>query len=152
MERDVLPTGGETLPKDETVRQYPLTLDEATVDPATEERIRELEQLVAQLQKDRDFFKGKLTFYEQNGSAKLYYALNRKSNEVGDLLNANSFANINMDDKDSKSFDRIFKLIEKSEVIAKSLEALKQFAGITGDEKKDVDRRPFNDRLAEERK
>ena len=31
--------------------------------------------------------KHKIAIYEQNGSAKLFYALNRKANEMADLLN-----------------------------------------------------------------
>lgn len=93
----------------------------------------------------------KLKLYEQNGPAKLYYSLQRKMNEMGDLLNKTSLSNINLDDKDSKEFDRLFKLLEKSKVIGEAVQTIKGFAGITGNEQEDIDRRPFNDRLAEDR-
>lgn len=93
----------------------------------------------------------KILLYEQNGAAKMYYALNRKMNEIGDLFNSTTLTGVNIDDGKDKSFDRIFKLIEKAETIANAAKALKDFGGITGNEKEDIDRRPFNDRLAEDR-
>jgi len=95
--------------------------------------------------------KTRLSLYEQNGAAKLYYSLNRKMNEMADLLNKTNLGKINLDDKESKEFDRLFKLLEKSKVIGEAVQTVKGFAGITGNEKEDVDRRPFNDRLAEDR-
>lgn len=105
---------------------------------SAEERIKELEN--------------KLASYEQNGSAKLYYAMNRKLNEIADMLNSNSLNGINLDDPKDKSFDRIFKLLEKSETVGTSAKVLGDFAGITGDEKKDVERKPFIETVAETRK
>lgn len=89
--------------------------------------------------------------YEQNGPAKLYYALNRKMNEMAELLNKTNLAGINLDDKESKQFDRLFKLLEKSQVIGNAAQSVKDFAGITGDEGKDVNRKPFIDRIADAR-
>ena len=89
-----------------------------------EDRLKELEQ--------------KVLMYEQNGSAKLYYALQRKMNEMADMLNSNSLKSINLDDPKDKSFDRIFKLLEKSETVSNSAKALGDIAGVTGDEEKDT--------------
>jgi hypothetical protein len=93
----------------------------------------------------------KLKLYEENGAAKMYYALNRKMNEIGNLFNETSLEDVDLADQKDKSFDRIFKLIEKSEVIANAAKSLKEFGGITGDEKKDVERKPFVDTIAEKR-
>lgn len=93
----------------------------------------------------------RLSVYEQNGSAKLYYALNRKMNEMGDMLNDNSLKSINLDDPKDKSFDRIFKLLEKSETVASSAKVLGAIAGITGDEDKDVAKKPFIETIATRR-
>lgn len=95
--------------------------------------------------------KTKLALYEQNGAAKLYYALNRKMNEMGDMLNDNSLKRINLDDPKDKSFDRIFKLLEKSETVASSAKVLGTIAGITGDEEKDIARKPFIETVATRR-
>lgn len=104
----------------------------------SEERIKELED--------------KLSAYEQNGPAKLYYSLNRKMNEMGDLLNKTNLSSVDLESKDSKEFDRLFKLLEKSQVISNAAQAVKEFAGITGNEKVDTERRPFNERIADDRK
>lgn len=87
--------------------------------------------------------KAVVAMYEQNGAAKLYYSLNRKMWEMADMLNKNSLSSVNLDDPKDKSFDRIFRILEKSEVVSNSAKALRDFAGITGDETEDVNRRPF---------
>lgn len=79
-----------------------------------------------------------IRLYEQNGAAKLFYAINRKMNEMAELMNKTSLANIELEDKDSKSFDRMFKLLEKSQVISNAAETIQRFAGITNDETKDM--------------
>jgi hypothetical protein len=94
----------------------------------------------------------KLELYEQNGGAKLYYSLNRKMNEMADMLNDNSLNSINIDDPKDKTFDRVFKLLEKSQLIATSAQTLRTFAGITGNEEEDIARKPFVDTIAESRK
>lgn len=93
----------------------------------------------------------KVKMYEENGAAKLYYSLNRKMNEMADMLNKNSLATINLDDPKDKSFDRIFKLLEKSETVANSAKTLGSVAGITGDENADVSKKPFVDTIAQSR-
>ena len=95
---------------------------------------------------------GKIKMYEQNGAAKLYYALNRKMNEMADMLNANSLTGINLDDPKDKSFDRVFKILEKSETVSNSATSLKQFAGISGDEEVDINKKPFVETIAADRK
>jgi hypothetical protein len=100
------------------------------------------------LEKRIEELKRQIVMYEQNGAAKLYYALNRKMNEMGDMLNDNSLSSINLDDPKDKSFDRIFKLLEKSETVASSAKVLGTIAGITGDEDKDVARKPFIETVA----
>lgn len=97
-------------------------------------------------------FEAKIKLYEQNGAAKLYYSLNRKMNEMADLLNKTNLSNINLDDKESKQFDRLFKLLEKSQVIGSAAQSVKDFAGITGDEEKDINKKPFIETIAEVRK
>jgi hypothetical protein len=110
-----------------------------------------LEQKVNRLEKALQFANQKLAAYEQNGTAKLYYSLNKKMNEMADILNENSLASINLDDPKDKSFDRIFKLLEKSETVANSAKTLGTVAGVTNDEEKDINRKPFVDTIAEKR-
>ena len=99
-----------------------------------------------------DELRARLDLYEQNGAAKLYYAMNRKLNEMADMLNANSLNGINLDDPKDKRFDRVFKLLEKSETVGASVKVLGEYAGITNDETKDVARKPFVDTIADPRK
>ena len=117
-----------------------------------EETIEELQDKIKSLEKQVAMYDEKVKSYEGNGPAKLYYSLNRKMNEMGELLNNTNLGSINLSDKESKEFDRLFKLLEKSQVISNAAQAVKEFAGITGDEKKDTERKPFIDRIAEERK
>ena len=93
----------------------------------------------------------KIKMYEENGGAKLYYSLQRKMNEMADLLNANSLKNMDIDDAKSKTFERVFKLLEKSEVISNAAKSLGAIAGVTGDEQKDIEKKPFIDRIADNR-
>ncbi len=90
--------------------------------------------------------------YEENGVAKLYYSLQRKAWEMADLLNSTNLKSIDLDDKSSKAFERIRAIWADAEKIAASIKILGDSAGITGDEKKDTERKPFNDRIAEERR
>jgi len=102
-------------------------------------------------EKEIERIKDKLKSYEENGAAKLFYSLQRKANEMADLLNSNSLARVNIDDSKDKTFDRIFKILEKSQTVSESIKALRDSAGITGNEAQDVARKPFLDRIAEKR-
>jgi hypothetical protein len=79
-----------------------------------------------------------IDLYEQNGAAKLFYAINRKMNEMASLMNKTNLANLDLDDKEGKSFDRLFKLLEKSKVISDAAQTIQGFAGITNNEDKDT--------------
>lgn len=103
------------------------------------------------LEKEIQDLEKRLKTYEENGAAKLFYSLQRKANEMADLLNCNSLSNISIDDAKDKTFDRIFKILEKSQTVSESIRALRDSAGITGDESKDVGRKPFLDRIADKR-
>jgi hypothetical protein len=86
--------------------------------------------------------------YEENGVAKLYYALQRKAWEMADMLNKVDLKDIDLDDPKNKTFERIVKLLENSEKVANCTKALGDLAGVTGDEAKDVARKPFIETVA----
>jgi hypothetical protein len=92
-----------------------------------------------------------LKLYEQNGAAKLYYSLNRKMNEMADLMNIKNLSQIAIDDPKDKTFDRLKVIWNDAGSIAQAVDALGKLAKVTGNEQEDIDRRPFNDRLAEDR-
>jgi hypothetical protein len=80
----------------------------------------------------------KLQKYEENGVAKLYYALNRKAWEMADILNSTNLKNVNLDDPKDKTFDRLKVIWNDSASISEAVKSLGDSAGITGDENKDV--------------
>jgi hypothetical protein len=76
--------------------------------------------------------------YEENGVAKLYYSLNRKSWEMADLMNSINLKDLDIDAAQSKTFDRLKVIWQDAADIASAVKTLGESAGITGDEKKDV--------------
>ena len=96
--------------------------------------------------------KEKIRRYEENGAAKLYYALNRKMNEMADMLNKTNLATLDVDDAKSKTFDRLKVIWNDAASIATGVKSLGDLAGVTNDEAKDVARKPFVDTIPEVRK
>jgi hypothetical protein len=94
----------------------------------------------------------KLAKYEDNGMAKLYYSLNRKANEMADLMNAIALKDLDIDDPKSKSFDRLRTIWGNASEIAISLTQLGQMSGILKADKKPEESKPFVDLIAQERK
>lgn len=92
-----------------------------------------------------------ISLYEQNGSAKLYYSLQRKMNEMADMLNKQNLANLDLVDAKDKSFDRLKIIWQDAASIAAAVKALGELAGVTGDEEKDIIKKPFLDRIADKR-
>lgn len=92
-----------------------------------EQEIKELKLKVAQ--------------YEQNGAAKLYYALNRKMNEIADMLNNTKLAGLALEDKNDKTFERLKVLWTDSKTISDAAKVIGESAGITGDEEKDINKK-----------
>lgn len=76
--------------------------------------------------------------YEENGPAKLYYSVNRKSWEIADLLNKIKLEGVTLDDAKDKTFDRLRGLLKDSSDIAITVKTLGDIAGITGNEDADV--------------
>ena len=95
--------------------------------------------------------KNKLKRYEENGAAKLYYSLNRKMNEMADMLNKHNLGIMDVDDAKSKTFDRLKVIWNDAASIATGVEALGKLAGVTGNEDKDVSKKPFVETIAQPR-
>lgn len=113
------------------------------------------EELIELLKIERDsnaMYKMKLEAYEQNGAAKLYYSLQRKSNEMADLLNNKNLTSIVIDDPKDKTFDRLKSIWTDADGLANAIKTLGSLAGVTGNEKEDVERKPFVDSIPESRK
>lgn len=95
--------------------------------------------------------KNKLKRYEENGAAKLYYSLNRKMNEMADMLNKHNLGLMEVDDAKSKTFDRLKVIWNDAASIAVGVKALGELAGVTGDEGKDIAKKPFVETIAQSR-
>jgi hypothetical protein len=89
--------------------------------------------------------------YERNGNAKLYYALQRKANEMADMLNSINLTDVKLDDPKDKTFERLRFIINDSSSIAIAVKSIGDTAGVTGDEKKDTERKPFIETVAQQR-
>ncbi len=114
------------------------------------ETIEDLKEEIEKLKKQVAIAEAARSIYE-NGGAKLYYAQQRKMSEMANVMNKYSLEGLDMASKSDATFERVFKLIEKSESISTAAAGLGTAAGVTGDEKKDTERKPFNDRIAESR-
>jgi hypothetical protein len=82
-----------------------------------------------------------LSKYEENGAAKLYYALNRKMWEMAETLNNTDLKTISLDDPKDKTFDRLKTIWKDAADLSLALKSLGDIAGITGDEQKDTKRK-----------
>lgn len=89
------------------------------------------QEKIEQLQK-------KVNYYEQNGAAKLFYALNRKAAEMAERLNNTNLVTITLDDPKDKTFDRIKVIWNDAASIATAIKSLGETAGVTTDEAKDT--------------
>lgn len=97
----------------------------------------ELEE-IQELKNKIHYLEDKIAKYEGNGMAKLYFSLNRKANEMADLLNNTNLTTISLDDPKDKTFDRLKVIWNDSSSLTEAIKSLEQSAGITGDESKDT--------------
>ena len=82
--------------------------------------------------------KQQIAKYETNGAASLFYSLNRKQNEMAALLNKTKLENLDLAEKDNKTFERLKVLWGEAASIATAVKALESTTGITNDETKDT--------------
>lgn len=97
-----------------------------------------LEEKILKLERALEFSNQKLKYFEMNGIAKLYYSLNRKANEMAELLNKHTLSNLTLDDPKDKTFERLKIIWNDSSSLTEAIKSLEQTAGITGDEGKDM--------------
>lgn len=84
-----------------------------------------------------------IAIYEQNGAAKLFYALNRKMNEMADMLNKSTLSTLDLTDAKDKTFDRLKVIWNDAASIATAVKALGETAGVTNDENADISKATF---------
>jgi len=110
----------------------------------------ELESKIKDLEKQISYLQGKNAYYEEDGIGKLYHALNRKANEMAELLNKTSLTAIDIDNPKIKTFERLQKIWVDAGTISSSIKALEVLAGINQEGKEDkkeqiqINRKPFS--------
>lgn len=110
----------------------------------------ELESKITALKQQVSFLEGKLNYYEQDGVGKLYHAMNRKANEMAELLNKTKLTDLDIDDPKNKAFERLQKIWSDAETISTAIKSLAIIAGIVEEnnektpKKEVVVNRPFS--------
>lgn len=99
-----------------------------------------------------DELKAKLRLYEQNGTAKAAYSINRKLNELSDMLNKTNVSNLDIADPKDKTFERLKVAWGEMASLGEAYKTLAVSAGISNDEEKDINKKPFVDTIAESRR
>jgi len=94
----------------------------------TKKEIDELKEQINSLKKENKYLSDKLISYESDGIGKLYNSLQRKANEMADLLNKHKLTEIDIDDKNSKTFERIKSVWTDAKTISESIQILKGFS------------------------
>lgn len=111
---------------------------------------KELEERIKDLEKQISYLQNKLNYYEQDGISKLYYSLQRKTNEMADLLNDNKLTSTMLEDPKDKTFERLQKIWTDAEGVSSAIKSLGAIAGIGQDIKEDkkeaisIARKPFS--------
>lgn len=110
-----------------------------------EETVEEYKKKVAVLEQ-------KLALYEKHGGVRLYYSLNRKLNEIADVLNSTKIADEIDADAKAKKFERLRSLWTDAEKIVTATQSIATMLNLTNDEDKDTNKKiPFIETVAETR-
>jgi vacuolar-type H+-ATPase subunit E/Vma4 len=108
----------------------------------------ELENKIKDLEKQIVFLQSKNNYYEQDGVGKLYYSLQRKANEMADLLNDNKLTSQMIEDPKDKTFERLQKIWTDAESVSAAIKSLGVLAGIGVESKEEktvqVNKKPFS--------
>ena len=94
----------------------------------TKKEIDELKEQINSLRKENKYLSDKLISYESDGVSKLYNSLQRKANEMADLLNKHKLTEIDINDSKDKTFERIKSVWTDAKTISESIQILKGFS------------------------
>ena len=94
----------------------------------TKKEIDELKEQINSLKKENKYLSDKLISYESDGVGKLYNSLQRKANEMADLLNKHKLTEIDINDSKDKTFERIKSVWTDAKTISESIQILKGFS------------------------
>lgn len=104
-------------------------------------------------QKQVSVLEQRLQKYEFHGGVRLYYALNRKLNEIADVLNSTRVDELVTEDGKDKRFERMRALWTDAEKIITAAQAIAAMLNIKGDnEEIDIRKKvPFIEMVAQTR-
>lgn len=105
-----------------------------------EKTIQELEAEILSLGKQIKYLENQLSQFV-DGDKNMYFALQSKMNEMSKMLNKTKLTDIDLTSKSDATFERIFKLLEKSESIAN---AAKVFGSISAKGESETQEKPQN--------
>lgn len=109
-------------------------------------------QLYEDEKKRADAIQKKWDSLELPGKAKLYYSLNRNMSDLSDMLDGTDFTKVNMEDPKDKTMERLKMIWASVKPLVETASLIGMSSGITGDETKDTERKPFVDTIADSRK
>lgn len=100
-----------------------------------------------------DELKKELELYKVKGVIGYYYQLNKWINGTVELMRDSGVKSLLAIEKDgdAKKFEKMMALIKNTKEWIDTMEDIKQRLGVTGDEEKDKLRKPFIDRIADQR-
>lgn len=101
--------------------------------------------------KKSDVLQKKWDSLELQGKAKLYYSLNRNMSDLSDMLDNIELIKVNMDDPKDKTMERLKMIWASVKPLVETLSLIGLSSGITGDEDKDTERKPFVETIAQPR-
>lgn len=105
------------------------------------ESIKKIEELELELKIEknkREEVERKFNDLGLRGKAKLYYSLNRNMSDISVMLDNINFKNINLENKDDKTMERLKMLWASVKPLAETLNILEISSKISGDEKSDT--------------
>lgn len=104
------------------------------------------------LKKQIHVLEQRLQKYENHGGVRLYYSLNRKLNEIAEVLNANTIKDILTEDGKDKTFERIRALWQDAEKIVSATQSIATMLNLKNDEEADFRKKvPFIETIAQSR-
>lgn len=112
------------------------------------EKIKQLEDEIVLLKKQNKYLESQLQYFT-DGDKNMYFALQQKMNEMSNMLNKTKLTEIDLASKSDATFDRIFKLLEKSESISNAAKVFGSISGF-GDQPQES-KKPFVDTIADKR-
>lgn len=116
-----------------------------------EQKIKVLNSENIALKIENDAIKRTIENYKQNGPMRMYYALNRKINEMADALNTRRLSTIDLKDGSDKTYDRLKSMWNDAADLSKTVMVLRKESGATDDEEKDMKRSFDIDEFSQER-